>query len=98
VPANSVEAAALALGSCGVIRDGVLTRRMDTGEFAAWNYALLLTSIITDKDRLQDRLCEIANKSEAASLRAEQRGIHDEASWQWLRAELFDAAARGLVR
>lgn len=73
-------------------------RAMDARELSAWNYALLLTTIITDRDRAEDRLCEIANNSEDASLRAEQRGDHDEASWQWLRSELFDAAAKGLVK
>jgi len=98
---NSAEAAALALGSVGIIRDGVMTRAMTDAERRAWDNALWLStlrSLREDADSLADRLAEEANRCETRSLRYEQRGMAAEANAALLLAELYDAAAAGLVR
>jgi len=76
-------------------------RYMSDGERRAWNNALWLSTLPShreDADRLLDRLAEESNRCESRSIRYEQRGMAAEANASLLLAELYDAAAAGLVR
>lgn len=76
-------------------------RKMTGSERHAWDNALWLSTLPShreDADRLLDRLCEEANRCESRSIRYEQRGMAAEANATLLLAELYDAAAKGLVR
>jgi hypothetical protein len=85
--------------SAGVFADGVMTRAMDPREFAAWNFALLVTELRKDDPTdAADRLAREANSCELRSIRAELRGRHEFACVSWLLSELYDAAVKGLVR
>lgn len=98
MPANSAEAAAIALGSCGIIRDGVVTRQMSAWEHGAWAEALRIARAphLTADERL-DAIARRANNAEAASFRYEAQGMAADAVDMWRVSELFDLAM-GLAR